>query len=91
MAGEDAAAARRPPKEEEEEEDDDDLDNVPLALSRAKKPGNASASKVKKEEEDDDDDLDNVPLALSRAKKVCLPLPQISAFRSVAWRASQCE
>jgi hypothetical protein len=59
MAGEDAAAAaRRPPKEEEE---------------------------------DDDDEFDNVPLALSRAKKVCLPLPQISAFRSVAWRASQCE
>lgn len=69
MAGEDAAAAARRPPKEEEEDDDDEFDNVPLALSRAKKPGNASASKVKKEVEDDDDDLDNVPLALSRAKK----------------------
>ena len=92
MAGEAAAAAspaavRNPPKEEVEE-DDDELDNVPLAISRAKKSGNASASKVKKEE---DDEEDNLPISRSRAKKVCLPLPQISVFWPVAWRASWCE
>ncbi|CAL4921775.1 unnamed protein product [Urochloa decumbens] len=70
MAGDDAAAAgtaavRRTLKEEEE--DDDDLDNVPIALSRSKKAGNASASKAKMEEEDDDED--NLPISHSRAKK----------------------
>ncbi|PAN50596.1 hypothetical protein PAHAL_9G531000 [Panicum hallii] len=72
MAGEDAATAgtaavKKLPKEEEEE-DDDELDNVPLAVSRAKKAGNASASKVKKED-DDDDEEDNLPISHSRAKK----------------------
>lgn len=70
MAG--TAAVKRPRKEEEDEEDDDELDNVPIALSRAKKAGNASASKVQKEEEDDDEE-DNLPISHSRAKKVCLP------------------
>ncbi|CAL4913558.1 unnamed protein product [Urochloa decumbens] len=70
MAGDDAAAAgtaavRRTLKEEEE--DDDDLDNVPIALSRSKKAGNANASKAKMEEEDDDED--NLPISHSRAKK----------------------
>ncbi|KAG2542089.1 hypothetical protein PVAP13_9NG568800 [Panicum virgatum] len=72
MAGEDAAAAgtaavKKLPKEEEEE-DDDELDNVPLAVSRAKKARNASASKVKKDD-DDDDEEDNRPISHSRAKK----------------------
>lgn len=66
MAG--TAAVKRPRKEEEDEEDDDELDNVPIALSRAKKAGNASASKVKEEEEDDDEE-DNLPISHSRAKK----------------------
>jgi len=45
------------------------LDNVPLAVSRAKKARNASASKVKKDD-DDDDEEDNRPISHSRAKKV---------------------
>ncbi|RLN39078.1 ABC transporter F family member 4 [Panicum miliaceum] len=72
MAGEDAAgggtAAVKKLPNEEEEDDDDELDNVPLAVSRAKKAGIASASKVKKEE-DDDDEEDNLPISHSRAKK----------------------
>jgi hypothetical protein len=93
MAGEDAATAgtaavKKLPKEEEEE-DDDELDNVPLAVSRAKKAGNASASKVKKED-DDDDEEDNLPISHSRAKKVCLPSvhPDL-ILRPVSGRAVQ--
>ncbi|CAN6307280.1 unnamed protein product [Urochloa humidicola] len=72
MAGEDAAAAgtatARKPLKEEEEEDDDELDNVPIAVSRSKKAGNASVSKGKKDENDDDEE-DNLPISHSRAKK----------------------
>jgi hypothetical protein len=87
MAGEEDAAAaspaavRKPPKEEEE--DDDELDNVPLAISRAKKSGNASASKVKEE----DDEEDNMPISRSRGKKVCLHLPR-SLFSGL-WRGGR--
>ncbi|OEL30207.1 hypothetical protein BAE44_0008772 [Dichanthelium oligosanthes] len=75
MAGDAAAAAgtgaaKKPPREEE---DDDELDDVPLAISRTKKAGNASASKAKEEEDDDEDEEDNLPLSRSRTKKVCLP------------------
>ncbi|XP_062210584.1 uncharacterized protein LOC133912052 isoform X2 [Phragmites australis] len=69
MAGEDAAATNsaEPRKPLKEEEDDDEMDNVPLALSRGKKSGNASASKVKEEEEDDE--LDKLLFSHPRAKK----------------------
>ena len=90
MAGEDAAAggtaaAKKLPKEE----DDDELDNVPLAVSRAKKARNASASKVKKEEEEEDDDEeDNLPISHSRSKKVCcLRFTQILFFGLFGGRA----
>jgi hypothetical protein len=86
MAGEDAAGAgtaavKKPLKEEEE--DEDELDNVPIALSRAKKTGNASASKVKEEE---DDEEDNLPISHSRAKKVCLPSVHPDLYSSACLR-----
>ena len=90
MAGEDAAAAgtaavKKLPKEEEEE-DDDELDNVPLAVSRAKKARNASASKVKKDD-DDDDEEDNRPISHSRAKKVYFRLVHPDLILRSVWGA----
>ncbi|CAL4930116.1 unnamed protein product [Urochloa decumbens] len=73
MVGDDAAGGRtaeaKKPLKEEEEEDDDELDSVPIALSRSKKAGNASAAKARKEEVEDDDEEDNLPISHSRAKK----------------------
>ena len=87
MAGEDAAAggtaaAKKLPKEE----DDDELDNVPLAVSRAKKARNASASKVKKDD-DDDDEEDNRPISHSRAKKVYFRLVHPDLILRSVWGA----